>query len=428
MSYLDSSSIRNEYKLWIHKFYLLPSLRFVLTVHEMTASSLKSLDSICNKYLKKWAGLPKGATQQVVHSSHALNIPKIEDLYHLCHTLELTNVRMVSDKTVINAIEDELVRESADSRNKTNSTTAAQAVWEEAASLVLAPTPSSDSSSDIRYAKSKHVSQVKSRVKKILRANNDRRDKAHLSTLKQQGGLIASLYESQLDPEWGSHIHNMNKGTLKFLMNGYINTLSTQNNLKLWGITTSDKCKLCTNRDSTLHVLSGCKVSLDQSRYTWRHNCVLKHVVELFQDSKYTVTSDLPGYKTYGHSTVNPQLTVTNLMPDIVLESESEVFILELTVPFETNVDRQHLYKMDKYAHFVSEIVSKKCTILAWEVGVRGLITKSNKETLKRIHALTNRKTNFKDMCRRQAELAITCSYHIFLNRKNKNWGETGLI
>ena len=40
------------------------------------------------------------------------------------------------------------------------------------------------------------------------------------------------------------------------------------------------ECMLCGESETLHHVLSNCKYALDTGRYTWRHNKVLKEVVE----------------------------------------------------------------------------------------------------------------------------------------------------
>ena len=416
LDFLDAALIRDEFKMWIYKYYFLPSVRFLLTVHDLTNSSLKSLDATCDRYLKKWAGLPNGATLQVIHSKYALSVTSISDLYSLCHTLEVVNVRLTADARVNNAVDDERHRELNNRKDKTDSTTKALLVLEEAMTLASASVP-------VLPTAMPSVKLVKKHAKNILTKQSEVRDRLHLGGLVQQGGLLANLHDTQLDPEWGSHVFDMRKGTLKFLLNGFINTLPTMNNLKLWGISSSDRCKLCKNRNSTLHVLSGCKVALDQQRYTWRHNCVLLQIANLFKgNNNYKLTSDLPNFPDYDHSTVNLELTVTNLNPDIVLEGPKDVYLLELTVPFETNISKQHNYKMLRYGHFYMDISSKKVHILAWEVGARGILTKENKNTLKLIHALSDRKQSLSQVCRAQQQSAITSSHHIFLNRRNPGW------
>ena len=113
---------------------------------------------------------------------------------------------------------------------------------------------------------------------------------SYLDNLPYQRGLIAFLATQKLNPEWSSHLTSLKKGTLKFLLNSSINSLPTQNNLKLWGLSSSDKYKLCHCRDSTLHLLSGCKIALDQGHYTWQHNSVLNHILSFLKDSPFLVT------------------------------------------------------------------------------------------------------------------------------------------
>ena len=46
---INKAVIGNEYKLWIYKNYFLPSKRFILTVHTLTKTHLKKLDTITDK-------------------------------------------------------------------------------------------------------------------------------------------------------------------------------------------------------------------------------------------------------------------------------------------------------------------------------------------------------------------------------------------
>ncbi len=52
LNQIQDSKIRDEYKLSVYKDYFLPSLRFSLTVHELTKSHLNTLNQISDKYLK----------------------------------------------------------------------------------------------------------------------------------------------------------------------------------------------------------------------------------------------------------------------------------------------------------------------------------------------------------------------------------------
>ena len=69
----------------------------------------------------------------------------------------------------------------------------------------------------------------------------------------------------------------------------------------------------------------------------------------------------------FGSSTISPNLLVTNKIPDLVIEDEKTVTIVELTVPFETNLEARHRDKSLKYEFLTTAITSKKCTVLCVE-------------------------------------------------------------
>ena len=52
---------------------------------------------------------------------------------------------------------------------------------------------------------------------------------------------------------------------------------------------------LCSGVCSLRHILSGCKVSLSQGQYTWRHNQVLKCLAEAVDDKRREANSSAKG-------------------------------------------------------------------------------------------------------------------------------------
>ena len=212
---------------------------------------------------------------------------------------------------------------------------------------------------------------------------------------------------------------------MKFLLNSFINTLPTQDNLKLWGKMFSDKCHLCKNEDITLHCLNGSKVALKQGRYTWRHDNILNYIVNCVDKSKFTIFSDISGHQTSNGGTVPPSMTVTSLKPDVVVidKKEKQAVIYELTSPFESNIHRQHKYKCDKYAHFESDVKQYKTKVVAFEVGSRGLLTPENTQRLSDMHkhciSKHIKKSIFISNIRALASLS---SYYIFTARKQTSW------
>ena len=63
LSKVDNTLVRGEYKMAIYSRYILPSLQFHFTVHNIHQTHLDSLDNLAKKYLKLWLSLPsRGAT------------------------------------------------------------------------------------------------------------------------------------------------------------------------------------------------------------------------------------------------------------------------------------------------------------------------------------------------------------------------------
>ena len=148
---------------------------------------------------------------------------------------------------------------------------------------------------------------------------------------------------------------------------------------KIWGKKMSANCKLCGNTQTLLHVLHGCKTVLEQGRYTWRHHCVLNHLETYIRGLKNNanIISDLPGRSLSG-LTIPPEVLVTSSRPDLDINyPEANVIkIIELTVPFETNIEKVNSFKTIKYATLIQYIEDKHISseLTCVEIGCRGYV------------------------------------------------------
>ena len=256
---MDKTAVRSEYKLAVYSRYLLPSMRFLLTVHDLNLTSRRSLDSLCDKYLKKWTGLPKSGTNIILHSKTTLDIPTIQDLYRECHATTHSSTRLQGDTTVNTMLDHKLAREREWTK-KTSTVCDSEALFLKARSTTLglgSPNP---------------LQSIKSNIKQCVKEDSERDRAEHARKLISQGHLIRLLQEMNIDATWQSYIHALPKGTMKFILNSAINTLPTKANLKLWGKSKSDKCVLCGRIQTLNHVLSSCPKALEEGCYTYRHN------------------------------------------------------------------------------------------------------------------------------------------------------------
>ena len=72
---IDASLVRKEYKVATYSRYALPSLRYMLTVHDLKNTQLNDLDSKVTKYLKKWLNIPShGAASAILYSHEGLKL------------------------------------------------------------------------------------------------------------------------------------------------------------------------------------------------------------------------------------------------------------------------------------------------------------------------------------------------------------------
>ena len=354
-----------------------------------------------------------------------LDIKSISELYAETHTVSHTRTRLKGDSIVNSVLDATIVRESEYTRKGSTCIQAEKRYQDALDSHTVGgeiPTSTGESSQSLRHRFNTDVSKS---VKSVLLVERREHWENHVKDLVVQGQYLALAAAQKQDVVWKSFMFNMKQGTLKFLLNAAIDTLPTAANLKRWKKTSSDLCKLCKRRQTTNHVLNGCKVSLDTGRYTWRHNCVVNYIVNSV-DEKYTVYSDLPGHTAPGGGSIPPELCVTAQKPDIVILDKHKkiIHLFELTCPSEKHIDTRNTEKSNKYAHFVTDITHYKCTVNCFEVSSKGFISSRNHSTLSTLHKFTKpgiTKSQFKSNI---SALSVTASHHIFLCRNEPSFLE----
>ena len=418
---IDSALVRPEYKIQIYKKYLLPSIRFLLTVHDVTATHLKALDTATDKFLKVWAGVPRSATNAVFHHSKCLNIQAISHLYQETHTLNYASSRFKGDELVNHALDCHVERESKWT-GKGSTAVRSHEAFQLALSFHVVP----EAVEDPPISAFPHV---KEQIKLDLTMACDRKWQDHISKLVVQGKFLELATAARNDVTWNSYIYNLPSGTMKFIINASLDTLATKANLKRWGKSPSDKCPHCGYRETTNHILNCCKVYLDQGRYTWRHNNIMNDIAQCTDNSKFDIFSDIPGYTTSSGGSIPPNILVTTQKPDIVfiVKKTQKISIFELTVPFEPRISESHRLKTEKYSVLEADINNAgfQATITSFEIGSRGFIDTENKKTLKSIYEFTKKEITVKKFIDNISSLATSSSYYIFTCRKEPDFRDT---
>ena len=217
---------------------------------------------------------------------------------------------------------------------------------------------------------------------------------------------------------------------MKFALNAGVNTLPSSDNLKRWGKRTSDRCSFCGNTETLAHILSNCSTALSQGRYTWRHNSVLRSLIELIRPylkEGMILYADMPGYQAPHGGSIPPHILVTALKPDIFVFSElsEEVIVFELTCPWDANIARSHAYKSEKYAPLIADLSQTRVvSFFPIEVSARGQLSKENRSRLKcfLLKSCSDPRPISKSIIRISSKAALLSSYSIFSARREPTW------
>ena len=288
---LDEVSVRSEYKIATYDRYLLPSLRYHLSIHTIHQTHLDQLDMVANRYLKRWAGIPShGCTNLSLFHPHLMGLKTPSQLYLEGHAGNFLNCKVKADKRVNFALESQLSRESQWVR-KSSTISQCQDIVEKVSEDIMIPTPENcyNFEASLRH----QMPKLKEAVRQEVQLNYLEKWNSKVKDLVVQGDFLNLLISEQSNVSWKSLIYGVPKGVMEFAMRSSTNTLATPDNLKRWKIARSDVCKMCQKPNSPphkatlFHILNHCNSYLGESeRFTWRHNSVLNYITQAIKDNK----------------------------------------------------------------------------------------------------------------------------------------------
>ena len=247
---------------------------------------------------------------------------------------------------------------------------------------------------------------------------------------------------------------------LRFCVQSCYNTMPSPNNCVRWKFTDDQSCVLCKAPLCTLpHILSGCNFSLNQRRWNYRHDRVLKVLLdgieELLQEKRDRKhKSPFPQFVKVGQSSLGrrrgnqsfgllekardwvvmvdigacklifpTEIFSTAERPDIVLYSVKikTVILIENTSGCDENHAKNHAWKTDKYHDLVEAIKGNNwvCHFFAVEVGARGFNSTHVPFCLK---SLGFPPRSVKSLLGKLNRAALEASYHIWLSRNDREW------
>ena len=313
---------------------------------------------------------------------------------------------------------------------------------------------------------SKSAATTKEKLKELVAQISEQDLLLTLVDKGVQGRFLTWENTMQLDLGWNNLIYNykMSPALLKFHLNAIHDVAHTPANMNLWNYAESGACPLCGWKNCNIkHILAVCNFSLNNKRFNWRHDNVLRVIAKALLDQleKFNNKDTKPGtkewvnFKSSESSYRKPAFKIkkessfetavdwklmwdeeslpsqfpqhifcTAERPDIVVWSESvkEVILIELTVGDEGNFSDQVVRKEARYNRELIPGLSNsgwKARLFTVEVGCRGFWHHT-------VPALFNYfglgKRVKKQVLEEAALVALKCSYAIWLARNNKKW------
>ena len=141
LSNLEKCSVRGEYKVAIYSRYVMPSLRFHFSVHNIHQTHLDKLDHLARKYLKMWLKFPNNGVSDIsIFHPYMLGVKPPSQVYLEGHAGNYLNSRVRGDPDVQEALDAAVEREEAWVR-KSSTVCECRDIYNEVSESCFIPTP-----------------------------------------------------------------------------------------------------------------------------------------------------------------------------------------------------------------------------------------------------------------------------------------------
>ena len=421
---IDSSNVRGEYKTWIYSHYLAPSLHFHLAVNAIRKTTITRLQSIVNRSLKSWLGLPRCSTLAVLYHPEILDVPYLPHMAEKAKTSHLSIVLSSTDPLVQETIS---LLQSPEFLNR-------EQIPPLAAETARTCSHLATNSFNPARSRTKRQREIKLRFYQRRKEHWD----SKLESLSVQGQLKEITTLESETGLWKRLITCLPRGQLSFVLRASLECLPTPITLKRWKLRIDPSCHLCGSVNANAkHILNHCSVALNDGRYSWRHDQVLKHLWKSLQpliQKEYNLFADIEGVRASDtpHATIPPSILSTSARPDLVAMSnkEKKFQILELTICTNTDKNfasaRSFKHSKPNYIQLVADLKMKGYTVMFdtleigslghWSINTQNALDRFIKDTCNPQRSVTRR------ILQDASKISISTSQTIFFARKSTPW------
>ncbi len=382
MTDIDLKPLHPKNKLHLYSRYVLSKLSWHLTVAPLSKVwIIENIDSVVNQYIRKWLDVPVSGT--------------------------LSNVFLTRNKFGLSIIPPSIKFTQCQStlRNALRSSPndSVKHLWK-----------LTSNHTNIQYDAYNSTKEV---IKQFRSSQEDKLEN-HLTS---QGSFFSSI--SQVNMIWSTCQSKLPKNIFNFTIRYINNTLPTRKNLVRWGLSSSTECSFCLNPESLLHVVAGCNSYLN--RFSWRHDSVLNFIANFLRPMIFNnLYVDIPGF-------LNPSIvTGDKYRPDLLLTTKDNcLYILELTVGYETNLRNNIKRKQERYKEVIKEQKKhfKSVEFINLSISALGVFDKESSAFLKMLNRLDVGETQTKYCIKKMINICIRSTYYIFCCR-NKEWTNPDLM
>jgi hypothetical protein len=387
MKEIDLKPLHPKNKILLYSRYVLPKLSWHLTITSVSKTWIsENLDSIFVQYIRKWLEMPVSGTLSNVYltsNKFGLNIIPPSTKFIQCQTTIRTSLKSSPNQSITHLWKL--------TKNHTN----------------------------IQY-------DQYSATKQVIKSFRDNQENKLTNQLTSQGSFFTSVSRfslPQVNAIWSTCQSKLPKNIFNFTIRYINNTLPTRKNLARWCLSSSTECSFCLKPESLLHVVAGCNSYLN--RFTWRHDSVLNFIANIVQPMNFNnLYVDLPGF-------LNPSIvTGDKYRPDLLLTTKDNcLYILELTVGYETNLRNNIKRKQEKYTDVIKEQKKhfKSVEFINLSISALGVFDKESSAFLKMLNRLDVSETQTKYYIKKIINICIRSTYYIFCCR-NKEWTNPDLM
>ena len=390
LSIIAKLPLHPKHKLDLYNRYLLSKISWHLTIADLTETWVKEvLDNKCHNAFRPWLEIPANGTVDIImlsKSKFGLNIVDVSMKFTQCQTIirkKLSNAENEDTQLIY-----QLIREKSNI-NYDHFITSKNVI------------------KDLRERKQEHITR----------------------NLTTQNLVVKALWQESFTGNvktWNTALNKLPKNIYNFTQRYLNNTLPTLKNMCRWKKKDNSLCFSCLQPQTLQHVVSGCKIHLKEGRYNWRHDSILKtladFIISVNKQVEIYVDLDLPGYR-------SPCIvTGESERPDIVITLKDKIYIIELTVGFETRIKDNAHRKKEKYLNLCRRLtMDREVTFINLTMGAIGIIGKDGKGLYKMLKNLELSSQEISFITNKITGHCIRSTYYLFC-MKDKPWENPELL